>query len=68
MKTEYEKKNYLLPEKKDLLILTKIKKLEKNKLLRKDKEIIKLIRTQLLKDWRTPLVNYLNKLLKKYKK
>lgn len=66
--TTYEKKNYVLNDKKNLLILSKIKEVEKNKLNEKDKEIVRLIRTQLKQDWQTPLVNYLNKLLRKYKK
>ena len=63
--TKFEKKNYVLKEKKDLVILSKIKELEKKKLNKRDEEIIKLIRTQLKRDWRTPLIVYLNKLLKK---
>ena len=65
--TKFEKKNYVLKDKKDLIILSKIKELEKNRLNKKDKEIINLIRTQLKKEWRTPLITYLNKLSKKYK-
>ncbi len=67
MITSYEKKNYFLKDKKDLIILSKIKKLEIKNLKKMDKEIIKLIRTQLKLDWRTPLINHLNKLLIKYK-
>lgn len=63
----YEKKNYILNDKYDLVILSKIKKLEKKKLNKQDKITLKLIRTQLKKDWRSPLIKYLNKLLKKYK-
>lgn len=66
--TNYEKKNYVLGDKKNLKILLIIKELEKEKLKKKDKEILKLARTQLKKDWQTPLINYLNKLIKKYKK
>ena len=66
--TSYERKNYLLKEKKDFIILSKIKALEKKNLDNKDKIIIKLIRTQLKDDWRTPLINSLNKLNIKYKK
>lgn len=65
--TTYEKKNYILNDKKNLQILGKIKEVEKIRLNKKDKEAIKLIRTQLKKDWQTPLIKYLNKLLKKYK-
>lgn len=66
--TAYEKKNYVLKDKKNLEILAIIKKIEKYSLNNKDKEIIKLSRTQLKKDWQTPLINYLKKLLNKYKK
>lgn len=65
--TKYEKKNYILVNKKSQTILTKIKELEKHKLNTKDKKIVKLIRTQLKRDWETPLITYLNKLLRKYK-
>lgn len=65
--TKYEKKNYVLKDKKDLVILLKIKGLEKKRLKNDDKEAVKLIKTQLKDDWRTPLIAYLNKLIKKYK-
>lgn len=66
--TNYERKNYILTDKKSQIILLKIKELKKKKLNKKDKEIIRLLRTQLKKDWQSPLIIYLNKLLKKYKK
>lgn len=66
--TNYEKKNYVLNDKNNLKILVIIKELEKEKLNERGREILKLLRTQLKKDWQTPLINYLNKLLKKYKK
>ena len=66
--TKYEKENYVLSDKKNLLMLYKIKELEKNKLSKTDKEVIKMVRTQLKKDWQTPLIAYLNKVSKKYKK
>lgn len=65
--TAYEKRNYVLKDKGDLAILSIIKEIEKYNLSGKDKEIIKLSRTQLKKDWQTPLINYLKKLLNKYK-
>ncbi len=65
--TKYEKDNYPLPNEESLIILSKIKELEKNNLSKHDGEVVKLIRTQLLDDWETPLIDYLNKLLKKYK-
>jgi|WetSurMetagenome_2_1015567.scaffolds.fasta_scaffold1560238_1 hypothetical protein len=66
--TEYEKRNYVLKEKGDYEILLKIKELEGEKLNKNDKEIIKLIGTQLKDDWRTGLIKKLNKLLRKHKK
>lgn len=63
-----EKRNYVLSTDIDFIILSKCKELEKLKLSKQDKEIVKLIRTQLKRDWRSPLINYLNKLLLKYKK
>lgn len=65
---DYEIKTYVLNDKEDLIILSKIKKVEKMKVNKQDSEVIKLIRTQLEKNWRTPLIRYLDKLLIKYKK
>ncbi len=66
--TKSEKRKYVLKEKKDFLILSKIKELEKCKLNKQDEKIVKLIRTQLEENWRTPLIKFLNKLLVKYEK
>lgn len=66
--TLFEKKNYVMADKEDFMILSKIKKLEKKGLAKQDKETIKIIRTQLKKNWRLPLIKYLDRLLKKYKK
>lgn len=66
--TPYEKRNYVLNDKEDFIILKKIKEAEKYRLSANDKEIIKLIRAQLKKNWRLPLIYYLNKLIVKYKK
>jgi len=56
---------YVMADKRDYEILSKIKELEKKKLEKEDKEIIKLIKTQLERDWRKPLLVKLDKLLKK---
>jgi len=56
-------KEYLLPKKRDLIILKKIKLLEEKKLGERDREVLKLIKTQLEEDWRKPIINYLNKLI-----
>jgi hypothetical protein len=62
-----DKKRYLLPDKKDLEILQKIYSVEAEKLSAQDRELVKLIRTQLLREWRPPLIKTLDKLLDKYK-
>jgi hypothetical protein len=62
------KGQYILKEKKDFIILNKIKELNSLSISRKDKEVVKLIKNQLKKDWRKPLIIYLNKLIKKYQK
>lgn len=64
--TAYDKRGYLLPEDRDYEILDKCKRLEKLQLTRKDKYLVKFIKTQLIKDWRKPLLKELNNLLKKY--
>ena len=66
--TSYEKRNYLFLDKKDFIILKKIKLVEREKLNAKDKEIVNFIRTQLKRNWRNPIIKYLDKLLLKYKK
>ncbi|MBI2044579.1 hypothetical protein HYT23_00820 [Candidatus Pacearchaeota archaeon] len=66
--TAYEKRNYALSDKEYFVILAKIKNVEKHELSRNDKEIVNLIRTQLKKNWRLPLISYLNKITLKYKK
>lgn len=62
----YDKRRYLLPEDRDYEILDKCKRLEKLQLSRKDKYLVKFIKTQLIKDWRKPLLVELNRLLRKY--
>jgi len=66
--TKTEKKKYVLSTKKDYEILEKIKKLEKTSLTKEEKHLIKLIRTQLEKNWRKPLLKMLDKLLQKHSK
>jgi hypothetical protein len=62
-----DKKKYLLLKDQDYEILEKIYKLEKKELSFEDKKMVKFLRTQLERDWRTPLVKFLDQLLKKYK-
>ncbi|MBI3103459.1 hypothetical protein HYZ05_00805 [Candidatus Daviesbacteria bacterium] len=54
--TTSDKKKYVLPEYRDFEILDKCKRLEKSKLIQEDKHLVKLIKTQLIDDWRKPLL------------
>lgn len=63
-----EMKSYVLLTDKDVSILKICKDLEKLKLSKEDKALVKLIKTQLEEDWRKPLINRLDLLLRKYKK
>lgn len=63
-----EKKKYVLSTDRDFEILGKCKQLEKLKLNKEDKFLVNFIKTQLVKDWRKPLLKELNQLSKKYKK
>ncbi|MCX6742545.1 MAG: hypothetical protein NTX24_05260 [Candidatus Pacearchaeota archaeon] len=58
-------KKYLIDGKIDQKIFDKIKKLEKKKLNRKDKETIRFIKTQLEKNWGKHALKELYKLDKK---
>ena len=62
-----EKKTYVIDNNLDLVIFLKCKQLENYKLSKKDREIIKLIKDQLKKKWRQPLLRYLNKLTRNHK-
>lgn len=64
--TQKERKRYALKEVRDYIILAKVKFLESRKLLKRDRDLIRLLRTQLERDWRKPLIKFLDKLLKKY--
>jgi len=61
-----DKKRYLLNDKRDYIILSKIYKLEKLELAQEDKRLVIFIKTQLKNDWRKPIIKILDKLLKKY--
>ncbi len=65
--TTTEKKKYVLPTKTDFEILAKCKQLEKLSLTKRDKFLVKFIKTQLEKDWRKPLLRELNRLLRRSK-
>ena len=62
-----DKKKYALSTDIDLEILGKIYKLEQKKLSVIDKNLVRLVRTQLEHDWRNSLIRELNRLLKKYR-
>lgn len=64
--TPSEKKKYVLLTDDDFEILAKCKQLEKLKLTKEDRFLVKLIKTQLEDDWRKPLLKKVNLLLKKY--
>jgi hypothetical protein len=61
-----QKKKYLLSVNTDFEILNKYKKLEKTKLSSNEKQLIKLIKSQLEDNWRKPSLQTLNKLIKKH--
>jgi len=63
-----EKKKYVLSTNEDYEILSKIKQLEKLKLTKEDKYLIKFVKTQLEHDWRKPILKTLSKVLKKYER
>ena len=65
--TPEDKRKYVLKEKKDYTILAKVKHLEQLTLSITDKKMVQLIKTQLKKDWRTPLLKYLSCLEKRYR-
>ena len=65
--TPIEKRKYVLSTDDDFEILAKCKQLERLRLTREEKFLIKLIKTQLEDDWRKPLLRILNRLLEKYK-
>ncbi len=64
--TSQEKKSYVLAEKGDLKILFVCKELEKLELEKGDKAVVGLIKSQLQRDWRKPLLQKLSQLAKRY--
>ncbi len=57
---------YVMSVDDDYEIMNLISKLENKKLSKSDREVIKLLKTQLEHDWRLPLKKFLEKLLKQY--
>ncbi len=66
--TKTERRKYVLKEKRDLQILIACKELEKKNLTKTDSEVVKLIKIQLERNWRKPLLKVLKKLRKKYRR
>jgi len=64
--TPSEKRKYVLSTNSDFEILAKCKKLERLKLTKEDRILVKAIKTQLKSDWRKSLLKTLNRLLKRY--
>lgn len=62
-----DKKKYVLKTDCDVWILKKCKELEKGGLTRQDQCVVRLIKSQLIYDWRRPLEQKLKKILRKYK-
>ncbi len=65
--TNAERKKYVLSKKADIEILIACKKLERVKISDGDRKVVKLIKSQLKRDWRTPLLKSLKGMLKKYR-
>ncbi len=66
--TKAEQRKYVMPTSEDYEILKKVKQLEKLKLTKEEKKVVRLIKTQLELEWRKYLLMALTKLLKKYGK
>ena len=62
--TNVERKKYLLSVDSDYHILDMCKQLEQSKLTKKDRTLVALIKSQLEKDWRKPLLHTLTKLIR----
>ena len=64
--TRHDRKQYALKTKRDVAILLACKRLETMRLSERDRRQVRFIKSQLLDDWRTPLVREIKKLLNKY--
>lgn len=64
--SKIDAKKYVLPTDEDYIILGKCKELEKKKVSKEDKNMIRLIKTQLEDDWRGYLIKELDRIAKKY--
>jgi len=54
---------YILDKEQDQHIFAKLEQFKNKKLIPEQEELIKLLYTQLETDWRTPLEEYIDKLL-----
>jgi hypothetical protein len=64
--TEEEEKEFILPNEEDYEILSGLKVLESKQLTPEDEELVRLIKSQLREDWRTPLRTKLRELISNY--
>ena len=62
MITKAERRKYVLKTAQDARILEKIKALEKLRLSKRKKLLLKFCKSQLLDDWRTPLEKFVDKM------
>lgn len=65
--TKEEETKYYLPKQEDYEILAKVKELQDINLNEHDRELVGVVKAQLLAEWRQPLLEKLNRLLEKYK-
>lgn len=65
--TKQDRRKYVLAADVDFGILGITKALLKKKVSKEDRRLIALIKSQLLEDWRAPLVQELNRLQRKYR-
>jgi len=63
--TPADRKKYAFVKEIDKEIILKIKKLERKKLSKEDKKMLKFIKSQMEFDWRKPLIKELEKIEKK---
>ncbi len=66
--TAAEKRAYVLRTKADIEILSLCRRAERMGLAKEDKVWVKLIKTQLRSDWRSPLIRKLDEILRRHKK
>lgn len=65
--TQEDEEKYYLPKQEDYEILSRVKQLESVDLNENDRELVEVIKAQLLAEWRKPLLEKLGQLITKYK-